>query len=300
MATIPGIPLEWRVLQPENKREVSVLLDRAFGLSAPRSYLADFPVWDPAIGPAPNRHQIGGFHGPRLVSTASIRIADYRFLDGADSRFGLIGAVATHPDFAGKGYGSEALTLVIHEGNRREVGAFALWGSESMLYRKRNFEFGGKQHRVRLDSLRLPKISLSGFEFRSGWDLAIAEHFRARKSGLRYVAGDVLWLSRHPNVEWRTLWVDGICLAYCAWNRGIDLPGIVHELDGDPEACLALLALLRDRYPNLEWIAHPEILARWRIEGGENGVLENLAQFRLRMLEAHRIESVWFSGMDAC
>ena len=300
MAPTPGIPLEWRVLQPDRKREVSILLDRAFGLRAPSAYLADFPVWDPALGPASNRHQVGGYHGPRLVSTASIRVADYRFPDGTEIRFGLIGAVATHPDFAGKGYGSEALALVTHEGNRREVNAFALWGSDSPLYRKRNFAFGGKQRRVRIDSLRLPKATLAGFEFRSGWDLAIAEHFLARKTGLRYVDADVPWLSRHPNVEWRTLWIDGKCLAYCAWNRGIDLPGIVHELDGDPEACLTLLGLLRDRYPNLEWIAHPELFARWRIAGGEEGALENLAQFRLRALDVSRLDAVWFSGMDSC
>ncbi|MBS1962221.1 MAG: GNAT family N-acetyltransferase [Bdellovibrionales bacterium] len=295
-----GIPLTWRVLAPADRRDFSLLLDRAFGLSAPASYLADFPVWDPEIVPAGNRHQVGGFHGPRLVSTASLRFADYRFADGTDARFGLIGAVATHPDFARRGYGAEALALAIHEADRRGVGGLALWGSDSPLYRRRKFEFGGNQIRVPIASLRFEKPALAGYEFRSGWDSEIGAHFLARKSGLRYQDGDLLWLSRHPNVEWRTLWIDGKCLAYVGWNRGIDLPNLIHEIDGEPAACLVLLRLLQERYPALEWLAHPELLRRWKIEGSEVAAVEALAQFRLRTLDPARIGEIWFSGMDAC
>ncbi len=300
MAASVGTPLTWRVLSPENRREYSNLIDQAFGLEAPKSYLKDFPVWDPEIVPAPHRHQVGGFHGTRLVCTASIRIANYRFSDGIITCFGLIGAVATHPNFTSKGYASEAIALVIHEGDRRNVNVFALWGSESPIYRKRMFEFGGKQLRIPLKALVLRKPSIEGFEFRSGWDAEIAIHLLARKSGLQYEDADLLWLSRHPNVEWRTLRVDGKCLAYCAWNRGIDLPNIIHELDGEPTACVALLKLLQDRYPDLEWITHPDIPARWKITGAENGIIEPLAQFRLGTLERERIDTVWFTGMDSC
>jgi GNAT superfamily N-acetyltransferase len=295
-----GVPLVWRVLSPGSRREYSLLIDQAFALEAPKSYLKDFPVWDPEIIPAASRHQVGGFHGPRLVCTASIRFATYRFPDGLETRFGLIGAVATHPNFTSKGYASEAIALVIHEGDRRGVNRFVLWGSESPIYRKRMFEFGGRQLRVPLKSLQLPRPTIEGFEFRSGWDAAIAVHLLARKAGLRYEDSDLLWLSRHPNVEWRTLWIDGKCLAYCAWNRGIDLPNIIHELDGEPSACVALLRLLQDRYTDLEWIAHPDLLDRWKIIGAENGIVEPLAQFRLRTLVGERIESIWFSGMDSC
>jgi hypothetical protein len=224
----------------------------------------------------------------------------FRFADGPETRFGLIGAVATHPDFARRGYASEAIALVMHEGVRREVGAFALWGSESSIYRKRGFEFGGKQVRVSLRSLRLPKPAVSGFEFRTGWDPAIAEHLRGRKAGVLYDEFDPHWVARHRNVEWRTLWLDGKCLAYCAWNRGIDLPNIIHELDGEPTACLTLLKLLRDRYDDLEWIAHPDRFERWGIGGWETASTEPLAQFRLGSLDPERVASIWFSGMDSC
>lgn len=298
--TTAGIPLRWRVLGAEHRREYSDLLDRAFDLSAPKSYLADFPVWDPAALPAPNRHQLGGFHGKRLVCTASLRVAEYLFPDGARSRFGLIGAVATHPEFARRGHASGALDLAIEEGERRSVDAFALWGSASPIYGRRGFEFAGKQVRVPLRALVLPKDAIVGFEFRSGWDSAITERLVARKSGLRYADADFLWLSRHAGVEWRTLWIDGKCVAYAAWNRGIDLPNIIHEIDGDPEACLTLLRLLQARYADLEWIAHPDLLARWKIRGAETAPIESLAQFRVRALEPNRIDSIWLSGMDSC
>jgi GNAT superfamily N-acetyltransferase len=295
-----GIPLNWRAVTAGERSEYSRLLDRAFGLSVPMGYLQDFPVWDPEVSPAPNRYQIGGFQGPRLVCTASVRVAHYRFADGVETKLGLIGAVATHPDFANKGHASEAIALVIHEGERRGVNGFALWGSESPLYKKRNFEFAGRQLRVGLGALKLPKAPLEGFEFRAGWDFAIAEHLLKRKSGLRYIDSDVLWLSRHLNVEWRTLWLGGKCIAYAAWNRGIDLPGIIHELDGEPTACLTLLRMLQDRYDKLEWIAHPDLFVRWKIAGSETGVTEALAQFRRRTLDDSRVDTIWFSGMDSC
>lgn len=296
----PGIPLTWRVLVPTQNREVSLLLDRAFELSSPKSYLDDFPVWDPKLMPAENRHQIGGFHGNRIVSTASIRFAKYRFQDGTEKTLGLIGAVATHPDFGEKGYASEAIELVIHEGERRGVDAYVLWGSESPIYKRRLFAFAGKQIQVPLRALTLPKSTIEGFEFRSGWDVAIAEHLLARKAGILYANSDLLWLSRHKNVEWRTLWLDGKCAAYAAWNRGIDLPNIIHELDGEPAACIALLGLIQARHGYLEWIAHPDRIAGWGL-GVRDGIpVEPLAQFRLRTIEAGRVDSMWFSGMDSC
>jgi len=293
-------PLVWRVLGANDRGEYARLVDRAFGLAAPETLFSDFPVWDPEIVPSPNRHQVGGFQGTRLVATASLRMVDYLFLDGFSAKFGLVGAVATHPDFSGRGYAGEALALIIREGERRGANAFALWGSEISLYRNLSFEFAGDQLRAPIRSLRLPKTVVTGYDFRTGWDSTIAEHLLSRKSGVRYSDADILWLSRHPRIEWRTLWIDGKCLAYAGWNRGIDLPNIIHELDGDPGVCLTLLRLLQERYPSLEWIAHPGLLANWGIGGTESATREKLAQFRLRDLPRERLGSIWFSGMDSC
>ena len=78
-----------------------------------------------------------------------------------------------------------------------------------------------------------------------------------RSAERRTYAIDRNWISRHRNVEWRTLWKDGICLAYLAFNRGIDLTQMVHELEGREDALIILLADLKKEQPGLELLLHP-------------------------------------------
>ncbi len=278
---------------------VKDLLNLAFRLSAPADYLDDFPVWSPAILPAANRFQIGGFAGERLVASASLRTVDYVFSDGECAKLGLIGAVATDPLYIGKGFGSAALDRVMEEGTKRGVQSFVLWGSESSIYRDRGFQFGGHQLRVRISDFAIRKNVSDAFELRSGWDVAIAEFFLRRKTGVRYSDADTLWLKRHRNTEWRTLWVDEKCVAYAAWNRGIDLPGIIHEIDAiDPNHAKTMLRLIQARYPTLEWITSSAQILAWDLKPSAEGTSEFLAQFR--DMDSSRAASVWFSGMDAC
>ena len=290
----------WRTLVPADAPEFSLLLDRAFGLSSPASYLADFPVWHPAISPMDSRFQIGGFREGRLLSTASIRFVDYRFEGGNAERFGLIGGVATHPDFSGRGYGGEAMDRVLAEGEKRGITSFALWGAESSVYSTRGFKFAGRQVRLPLAALVIPKTIITGYEIRSGWEFAIEDQFLSRKSGVLYSGADVRWLSQHGNVEWRSFWRDGKCLAYCGWNRGIDLPNMIHELGGDPGAVVQLLYFLRERYPKLEWLAHPDSATTLGISTTGDFSEEYLAQFRVSDSNLSRLGSMWMSGMDAC
>lgn len=291
--------LNWRLLVAGDSGVLKDLLNRAFRLSPPADYLEDFPVWNPAIVPAPNRFQIGGFAGERLVASASLRTVDYFFSDGECAKLGLIGAVATDPDFVGKGFGSAALEHVMEEGTKRRVQSFVLWGSESSLYRDRGFQFGGRQLRVGISDLGITKNDSDAFELRSGWDVAIAEFFLRRKTGVRYSDADILWLKRHRNTEWRTLWVDEKCVAYAAWNRGIDLPGIIHEVDAiDTHHAKIMLRLIQARYPTLEWITSPAQLSAWDLNPSTEGTSEFLAQFR--NMDSARLATVWFSGMDAC
>jgi GNAT superfamily N-acetyltransferase len=292
--------LRWDAIESGSGREYSALLDRAFSLQAPSSYLADFPIWDPSLAVGDKRYQVGGWQGNRLVATASLRCAEYVFEDATKATFGLIGAVASDPEFRGKGYGSEALERVLREGRRRGVRSFALWGSESPIYAERGFRFGGVQLRTPLRKLTVQGKTLHGFEVRNGWDDVIAERLSARKTGVTYDSDDRAWLSKHRGVEWRTLWLDGECLAYCGWNRGIDLPNIVHELEGAPEGVRSLLTFIAGRYPDLELLHHPRHAA---LGLRALASTESLAQFLFEDTAsglADRVDTVWFSGMDSC
>ncbi len=290
--------IRWTPLKESDSLRYRTLLDQAFGLGPVQSYLADFPVWDPSIVPAPDRFQIAGWMGGELVASASIRFADYvgepDASGGNQIRFGLIGAVATLPSYAGKGFASAALDLLLEEGKNRGAKAYALWGAASAIYERRGFRFGGFQIQTPLRELKIEPTLLEGFEVRSGWDLVIADFFMRRERGLRYRDSDLLWLARHTSVEWRTLWMDGKCKAYCAWNRGIDLPGMIHELGGSDEGMRELMRFVQSRYPELVMLAHPDRLPFSEVPR------ENLAQFKLEPDAKLDLAHVWFSGMDAC
>jgi len=292
--------LKWDLIRADQLSDFRRLLDHAFGLKAPASYLADFPVWDPSIDRQPNRFQIGGTLEGKLVTTASLRLVEYALAEGRVEKIGLIGAVATHPDHGGKGYASASLDRIFVEGRNHGVKAFALWGSESALYSKRGFRFGGTQLRTPLERLAIEGEIPEGYEVRTGWDEEVFNFLSRRKTGVRYLDSDLLWLSRQKSVEWRTIWFEGKCLAYCGWNRGIDLPGIIHEIDGTEEGKRALLLFVKRRYPELELLHHPRDTAY-----GLRAIslTEKLAQFKFEAegsaLESS-IDSVWFSGMDSC
>lgn len=292
--------IDWRPIAPADLLEYGALIDTAFSLTPPLHYLADFPVWDPTILKQPNRFQLGGWKEGKLAATASLRLVNYRFISGKVAKLGLIGAVATSPEFRGNGFGSQVIESLIREGESREVDAFILWGAESPLYTRLGFQFAGLQVRSTFDHLKIEGKLLEGFEIRTGWEEAIAEHLLTRKLGLLYQDADILWLSKHPGVEWRTLWMDGKCVAYCGWNRGIDLPNLIHELGGDEIGMRTLLDFLSRRYSFLELLHHPSLL---KIGVSSEAEVESLAQIRIcgDLNPIHEVlDELWFSGMDSC
>ncbi len=291
--------IDWRPILPDDLREYGTVIDAAFRLSSPLHYLNDFPVWEPTIPNQPNRFQLGGWTEGRLAVTASLRIAPYR-TETETLSLGLIGAVATNPADQGKGLGSEVLGALIAEGESRGVDAFALWGSESPLYKKHGFDFAGIQVRSTFDHLKIEGELLSGFEVRTGWEESIAEILLTRKQGLLYRDADILWLSRHRGVEWRTLWQEGKCIAYCGWNRGIDLANLVHELGGSDIGMRTLLEFITRRYTFLELLHHPSLEAIGITSWADP---EYLAQFRTMntaKVTPQVLEKIWLSGMDSC
>jgi GNAT superfamily N-acetyltransferase len=296
--------IRWTTLTDPYFLEYSDVLDRAFDVPTGGRYLDDFPIWNPATPMGDSRYQLCGWRGNRLVSTASIRFARYKWLSGDETPMGLIGAVATHPEFVRRGLASEAMGFLLQEGLRRKVEVFALWGAESSVYSRKQFKFGGKQVRVPLSSLSLRKAGSEGLTIKSGYSPEIVSILRSRESGLIYSAGDRTWIDKHKNTEWRTAWRGNQCVAYVAWNRGIDLKGIIHEAEGNDDALIAILSGLKSSNPSLELLVHPTRVADFCEEGvsiPESG--EFLAQFRVQpgaIFSEIEMDSIWLSGMDSC
>lgn len=301
--------IRWTPLSAPYQREYSDLVDRAFSLTGSAHYLHDFPIWDPSLALGVIRHQISAWRGNRLIASASIHFTKYRGLSGDETSVGLIGAVVTHPDFQKKGLASEAIDYLLHEGLRRKVEVFALWGSESALYKRKGFRFGGKQMRIALTNLSLKKNTLSGYEIRKAYDPEVVSVLRARKIGVIYTAADRDWISNHRNVQWRTLWKEGNCLGFLAFQRGIDLTNMIHELEGNKDVIIALLTELYAEHPELELLVHPsrlpEICTENATSPGTTALEpeEHLAQFRVQpgaVFTDVDLQTLWFSGLDSC
>ncbi len=292
--------LEIREITSKERAIYSALIDASFGLLAPLSYLDDFPVWDPEVPNQWCRYQIGAWSEGTFVGTASLRIVNYQPSTGEAIHLGLIGAVATHPSFQGKGIASQLLEKIINEGERKKVNLFSLWGSESHLYKNKGFEFAGLQIRSPLNKIKLEGPTLKHFEIREGLSDSVFSFFLSRKYGVLYDPEDLLWMKKQKNVIWRSVWVDGEIEAYCAWNRGIDLPNMIHELGGSEEGRRTLLEAVSVSHPHLELMHHPCLEKRGIISSAP---IEFLAQFRLGV-ESERVPGligeIWLSGMDSC
>lgn len=294
--------IRWEKLRPAHAKELRALLDQSFGLKGSDHYLEDFPIWNPeAPIPEDRRYQIGGWMGNRLVTSASLRIAGYRWNANDQTKIGMIGAVCTHPEFAGKGFAGEAIEFLLLEAMKRKLEVLVLWGSESSLYEKKRFRFGGKQIRVLLSALELPSPS-HDFEFRRGWTPEILGMLFNRKTGVQYHADDSVWIAHHRNTEILTAWKNGTCAGFAAWNRGIDLENMIHEVEGEKDVKIALLHQLKKENSQLEFLAHPREVESLT---GNKPVLhiEYLAQFRTlpnAIFSDAEMDAVWFSGFDAC
>ncbi|MBC7385182.1 MAG: GNAT family N-acetyltransferase [Cryobacterium sp.] len=298
--------LRWEVLKPEHLGAYTNLLDGAFSLAAPASYLSDFPFWNPGITDhAANRFQIGGWLDDRLVSSASLRLADYRSISLKIIKMGFVGAVCTHPDFSGKGFAGEALDLILEEGITQGVSVFALWGSESSLYEKRKFVSGGKQIRLPISEMnfkRFGSIENSGIEILAGWNDEILHLLADRDFGIVYQETDLAWLRRQQSSAYRTAWRGEKCVGFIAWNRGIDLTNLIHECEGEETAKRALLCSAQFENPALEWLTSEQTLKK--ISSNVPDLkFEYLAQFRVRdgtKITEEEMNRLWFSGFDSC
>jgi len=213
--------------EPARGGELEALLNASFKVPLGSSYFDDFPVWDPVH--AADIVRLGAFTlDGKLTSAACLRFAKIRG-QTREIPVGILGSVATGEAWRGKGYASLVLEDLIKGADRRGLEAIFLWGSEHSLYERFGFGLCGIQGRAPI--AQLPRAALSTqLKLRTGWHPVISNLLRLRSGGLLLSERDLAWIGAHKNIAW--YWITGANnepLAFAAYGKGIDLPGMIHE-----------------------------------------------------------------------
>jgi hypothetical protein len=126
-----------------------------------------------------------------------------------------------------------------------------------------------------------------------------------RQSGLVIADSDLSWVARHKNVNW--MWLEGASpdqvSAFVGLGRGIDLPGVIHEWGGEPEAVRSLLFDLKGRVPELFLLSSPALLSEVGLSLREDFVPTDMAlalvQRAPEVQNPIPAEQLWFWGLDS-
>jgi len=243
----------------ENHAQWGALLDQTFKLPPEKHFFEDFPIWSSGQTQLPHL-KIGAYQGKLLISSAAARIVQVK-IGERSYPVALIGGVATYEEFRGLGLASQLVKYLVEWAGNKGVLASVLWGSEYSLYSKLGFEYAGFQMRIPLKEMKF-ETAIATQKLNRGFHPLILRLMMQRKGGIALENRDLLWLSKHPNVEW--FWLgDDTPIAYAAYGRGIDLPGLVHEFGGDTRDLFSVLAEIYREHPEAQLLASPaELRAR--------------------------------------
>ncbi len=211
------------------------LVSDAFGYRFPHRFFDDFPIW--------KSHQVrrfGVFSGNQLVAHAGIRFCEMQTLDGRKVPIAMIGAVATDEKFRGQGLSSKILEKLCQLSEEHQCDWTILWGAEHDFYRRFGFELQGDQFQGALQDLEnLPENTIP--RIKRGWDQRIFEFLSKEKTGILLRPEDQEWVSNHTTVNW---FYQEEPFAFVGYERGLDLPHMVHEYGGDEKGMKLLFAYL--------------------------------------------------------
>jgi GNAT superfamily N-acetyltransferase len=274
--------------------QVNLLVSGAFGYTAPHTYFDDFPVWA-----SKNVIRIGGYSQDVLVSHVGIQFRNLRTSKKIE-KVALIGAVATHKSHQGQGYSTRLMNQAIEIAEQSGMKWCILWGSEHDFYSKFGFHLSGTQARARISELFSPGlagevISNLKSKIHSGFSPAILREFLSRKQGIEFKAEDEEWLSLQKTVKWFSLEDP---FSFVAFERGMDLQGIVHEFGGDPAGVRELLHKVLQKNPDSQIISTTGELLRVGFSP-DDLVTEGLCLARPGNPSLTWDEEFWISGLSA-
>lgn len=282
-----------RELPVSEAARVDTLVSDAFGYQKPHRFLQDFPVWGSELV-----HRYGIERDGKLIAHVGMRVTE---LDR--HRVGLVGAVATDPLHRGKGHSTALLEHAIDEGKKRQLDWLVLWGSEHDFYGRFGFELAGVQARVPLKAIVAAQKPGRMLTIRSGYtpEIFSAMLYDTRPHSLRLKAADRAWFERHETVKW--YWTADP-FAFVGFERGMDLPHLVHEFGGRPEGLASLLAHVHSLDPSAELLTHPDFVPGLGAGTELPVTVEKLCL--AKPLSAAALsggawpEAFWISGLNAC
>jgi len=276
-------------LTDQHLSDVNRLVSRAFGYSGSHTYFDDFPIW--------KSHQVvrlGILHEQTLISHVGIHFAEIRGTSGTVP-VALIGAVATDENHRGHGYSSTLMKEAIRQIEEKGCEWIFLWGSEHEFYEKLGFLLAGSQSRVLLASL--PEVETHRHvQIKTGLTETIFEFLKNRETGVVLKDADREWYFSHSTVKWFYLENP---FAFVAFERGMDLPHLVHEWGGDPAQLKTLLSHVLSFDPQAQLLGTHDDLIRLGAEPS-NLIEEFLCLARPCQPSALWDERFWISGLNAC
>ncbi len=223
---------EVRELDSSFYPRINELVSKAFGYQPPNSFFDDFPIWNTKIA-----NHLGYIEEGELMSHAGIRFAEMKTASGRVP-IALIGAVATQAEYRGHGMSTALMRAAIDRCEQKGAHWAFLWGSEHEFYRKFGFELSGIQGRASIRNLS-QVTAQSSPQVLKGLTETIFHHLSTLPNGIALNMADRAWFFAHKNVKWYYLEKP---FAFVAFERGMDLPHLVHEWGGDSQGLKIILS----------------------------------------------------------
>jgi GNAT superfamily N-acetyltransferase len=221
-------------------QQAHALMERVLRHGRATTLAAEYPlVFDPRFG----GRLVGVMEHGDVRSACATLVRELVF-GGARLRVGLIGSVATEPDWRGRGLATRALDAAEAQLARDGCVAAVLWADDPSFYAKRGYrEFGWE-----IDCL-IPASALAGVASdprarAAAPDDAAAIHrcYTRHASRVDRTPQETAALLGSPGMDTLVLQRERDVAAYACLGRGADFSGTVHEWGGETDDVLALLA----------------------------------------------------------
>ena len=283
---------EIRELTNAELPQLNKLVSESFGYESPHSFFDDFPIWKSLIV-----KRFGIFSGNRLIAHAGIRFCEMQTDSGVNVPVAMIGAVATDEEFRGQGLSSRILTELCALSEQHHCDWTILWGSEHDFYKKFGFELQGEQFQGQLIELEdLPENAIP--KIKRGWNHKIFEFLSHEKSGVLLKPEDHEWMSNHKTVNW---FYQEEPFAFVGFERGLDLPHMIHEYGGDEKGLKLLFAFILSQDAETTLLGTQKSLLSFGIK--EESLIEEylcLARPHSKKPELKWQPDFWVQGLSAC